>query len=79
MRLVGLHGKHVMINHIRVYLSCHVILSDLKNFNQFTSILVHEPGGLLVSFWVAISPINFLKAQKFYCMKKSGGHANKVA
>ena len=41
--------------------------------------IVHEPGGLLVPFLVASSPIHFLKAQNFYFMKKFGGHVNKVA
>ena len=41
--------------------------------------LNHEPGELLVPFWVASSPIHFLKAQNFYFMKNYGGHVNEVA
>ena len=43
------------------------------------SSIVHEPEELLVPFWVASSPIHFLKAQNLYFMKKSGGHVYKVA
>ena len=47
--------------------------------------VVHAPGGGggggggLVPFWVASSPIHFLKAQNLYFMKKFGSHVNKVA
>ena len=36
-------------------------------------LLVHEPGGLLVPFWVAGCPIHFLKARNFFFIKNVWG------
>ena len=58
---------------------CNMKSTWAQVLKSYPEIIVHEPGGLLVSFWVASSPIHFLKAQNLYFMKKSGGHVNKVA